>query len=327
MISAAATVGSTRTPWSATWPIVGRSPAPIRRTAWTYSAEISGPTIAESISARIRNAETLSLPWPNGVAPVAARTISSYGATTPSARTANSNGWRRYSPSASVMIWRIDRGVCSWGELIAEAYASRLSNFATRSRCASVVKHIGSANSSIAIACSQRHLGAVAKQRLAHREHVRRAAPRSARTRRRARVEQLVVGDELVARARARTPRPPAGADRKRTARTPAGSRAGGSAASCCRPRAPARSGRTPARSVARSESTSTSHASANASPTPAAAPLTAAMNALSVRVISRAIPPNWSRIQRQISVAAAGRLAQLALAHVQPSAAGRRRR
>ena len=125
MISAAATVGSTRTPWSATWPIVARSPAPIRRTAWTYSAEISGPTIAESISARIRKAETLSLPWPNGVAPVAARTISSYGATTPSARTANSSGWRRYSPSASVMIWRIERGVCSWGGLIAEAYASR----------------------------------------------------------------------------------------------------------------------------------------------------------------------------------------------------------
>src|SRR3954453_22667327 len=51
------------------------------------------------------------------------------------------------------------------------------------------------------------------------------------------------------------------------------------------------------------SDATRMSQASAKARPTPAAAPLTAAMNALSVRVISFAIAPNSLRIQRQISV------------------------
>src|SRR5215217_8137959 len=54
--------------------------------------------------------------------------------------------------------------------------------------------------------------------------------------------------------------------------------------------------------SRARSETRIRSQARANARPTPAAAPFTAATNALSVRVIRRAICPNSMRIQRHSS-------------------------
>jgi len=50
----------------------------------------------------------------------------------------------------------------------------------------------------------------------------------------------------------------------------------------------------------ARSDTRIRSLARTKARPTPAAAPLTAAKNVLSVRVISRAMPPNSPRIQRQ---------------------------
>jgi hypothetical protein len=57
----------------------------------------------------------------------------------------------------------------------------------------------------------------------------------------------------------------------------------------------------------ARSETRVRSRARPKARPTPAAGPPIAATNALSVRVISFAMPPNSMRIQRQIAAAPSG--------------------